>query len=160
MPHLSKLFSIPTERVCVVQSCGRAVPERNRNKMWQAVTNSTRGGSIRVLTRNHSRFIGHGIIYSTLVFIYYCVPKSVAVDNFTINARSTTISRERKREFKILDQSPLFSQSFYDTRSFNLFHGEFVTGWAVNSPRPIPLQVWSFFPWVQLHHETFISSVV
>jgi hypothetical protein len=77
-----------------------------------------------VFTRNHSRFIGHGIIYSTLVFIYYCVPKSVAVDDFTMQDPPSF----QEREFKILDQSSLFSQSLCDTRSFSLFYGEFVTG--------------------------------
>ena len=94
-----QVYLVYQRNVCVVQSCGRAVPERNKNKMWQAVTNSTRGGSIRVFTRNHSRFIGHGIIYSTLVFIYYCVPESVAVCGQLYNARSTTISRERVQDF-------------------------------------------------------------
>ena len=155
------MYLVYQRNVCVVQSCGRAVPERNKNKMWQAVTNSTRGGSIRVFTRNHSRFIGHGIIYSTLVFIYYCVPESVAVCGQLYNARSTTISRESSRFWT---NHHLFSQSLCDTRSFNLFYGEFVTGWAVNSPRPVPLSFsWPScgrFLWVQLHHETFISSVV
>ena len=50
-----------------------------------------------MFTRNHSRFIGHGIIYSTLVFIYYCVPENVAVDNFTM--QDPPLFQERVQDF-------------------------------------------------------------
>ena len=59
----------------------------------------------------------------------------LCVDNLTIK-----IHHHFKRESsRFWTNHHLFSQSLCDTRSFSLFYGEFVTGWAVNSPRPVPL---------------------
>ena len=51
-----------------------------------------------MFTRNHSRFIGHGIIYfNTGIHLLLCT-ESVAVCGQLYNARSTTISRERVQD--------------------------------------------------------------
>ena len=105
--------------------------------------------------------LGMGHLFNTGIHLLLCTGECCCV--------WTTLQCKIHHHFKrkssrFWTNHHLFSQSLCDTRSFSLFYGEFVTGWAVNSPRPVPLSFsWPScgrFLWVQLHHETFISSVV